>query len=65
MMWQKSCSRCQGDLFDAEDRFGRYIACAQCGHELTPAEEQAVLAHASRATATPPRAKRRLATAGR
>ena len=65
MMWQKSCSRCQGDLFDAEDRFGRYIACAQCGHELTPAEEQAVLAHASRATAPPPQAKRRLATVGR
>ena len=39
MFWFKSCPRCHGDLFSGLDIHGPYIACLQCSHELTPAEE--------------------------
>ena len=28
----KECPRCQGDLYLAEDVFGRYVSCMQCGY---------------------------------
>ena len=28
----KECPRCQGDLYLAEDAFGRYLSCMQCGY---------------------------------
>lgn len=28
----KGCPRCQGDLYVAEDPFGRYWSCMQCGY---------------------------------
>lgn len=28
----KECPRCQGDLYLAEDAFGRYVSCMQCGY---------------------------------
>ncbi len=70
MMWHKRCTRCHGDLFAGEDRFGRYIACAQCGHELTRAEEQALLAPASppagaHRASSAAQVEEHLATAGR
>ncbi len=39
MYWLKSCPRCQGDLFENNNFYGRYINCFQCGHYLTAAEE--------------------------
>ena len=39
MYWFKSCPRCHGDLFTGSDIHGSYIACLQCSHELTMAEE--------------------------
>ena len=40
MLYFKSCNRCQGDLYEAADIYGRYVACVQCGHYLTEAEER-------------------------
>lgn len=38
MFWFKSCPKCNtGDLYTGQERFGRYIACLQCGHYLTEA----------------------------
>jgi len=28
----KVCPRCRGDLYLAEDVFGRYLSCLQCGY---------------------------------
>jgi DNA-directed RNA polymerase subunit M/transcription elongation factor TFIIS len=40
MFWFKSCPKCNtGDLYSDEDRFGKYVACLQCGHSLSVAEE--------------------------
>lgn len=37
----KSCTRCHGDL--GQDRDGEFV-CLQCGHELRPAEREALVA---------------------
>lgn len=47
MFWFKSCSRCNGDLYEGNDVHGRYVACLQCGDYLTPTEE-AVLRYSAR-----------------
>ena len=39
MFWFKSCSRCNGDLYEGNDVHGGYVACLQCGDYLTPTEE--------------------------
>jgi hypothetical protein len=39
MFCLKSCPRCAGDTYEECDQYGRYIACVQCGHYLTEAEE--------------------------
>ncbi len=39
MFWLKSCPRCHGDLYEDRDLHGRYIACLQCSHHLSPAQE--------------------------
>jgi hypothetical protein len=39
MLWQKSCPRCKGDLYQDGDLYGRYVACFQCSHYLSLAEE--------------------------
>ena len=39
MFWLKLCPRCNGDLYRDEDVFGSYLACLQCGHELSMIEE--------------------------
>lgn len=52
MLWLKACPRCNtGDLYEDGDIYGRYIACIQCGHYLTEAEE-VVLRYASRTKPT-------------
>jgi DNA-directed RNA polymerase subunit M/transcription elongation factor TFIIS len=28
----KVCPRCRGDLYRAEDMFGKYLSCFQCGY---------------------------------
>lgn len=28
----KVCPRCRGDLYLAEDVFGKYLSCLQCGY---------------------------------
>ena len=39
MFYFKGCVRCNGDLHEAGDQYGSYVACLQCGHHLTEAEE--------------------------
>ena len=39
MFWFKSCPKCHGDLYRDSDTFGTYIACMQCSHYLTEADE--------------------------
>ena len=39
VFWLRSCSRCNGDLHEDVDQYGRFIACLQCGHYLTEPEE--------------------------
>ena len=39
MFWFKSCPKCHGDLYRASDTYGTYIACMQCSHYLTQADE--------------------------
>ena len=31
-MWLKGCPKCHGDLMAAEDMYGPYIYCLQCGY---------------------------------
>ena len=38
MFWLKQCSRCGGDLTDTWALEGEYVACLQCGYELTAPE---------------------------
>ena len=44
----KECPRCQGDLYLAEDPFGKYLSCMQCGYlrdlEQPARESEAVAA---------------------
>ncbi len=39
MFWLKACPRCHGDLYNNTDEYGSYVACLQCSHYLTEAEE--------------------------
>ena len=39
MFWFKSCPKCHGDLYRNSDTYGTYIACMQCSHYLTQADE--------------------------
>ena len=39
MYYFKACPRCHGDLFEDTDVYGPYIACMQCGHYITAANE--------------------------
>ena len=39
MFWLKCCPRCEGDLYEARDTYGRYVACMQCGRVLNPLVE--------------------------
>ena len=39
MTWLKCCPRCNGDLCENKDSYGRYVACVQCGHYLSEMEE--------------------------
>ncbi len=39
MFWFKSCPKCHGDLYQDSDTYGTYIACMQCSHYLTEADE--------------------------
>lgn len=42
VLWFKRCPRCSGDLYEERDMYGRYVACFQCGHYLSEAEEVAL-----------------------
>ena len=43
MIWFKACPRCQtGDLSLAEDIYGKYLQCMQCGHVLYPESDEAL-----------------------
>jgi hypothetical protein len=42
MLWLKSCPHCKGDLYQGRDLYGCYVACFQCGHYLSIAEEVAL-----------------------
>ncbi len=43
MLWLKSCPKCQGDLHSDADVFGTFVACLQCGYQLTSTEETLLL----------------------
>ena len=43
MIYFKGCPRCNGDLREDSDTFGRYLACLQCGYYLTNAEDVILL----------------------
>ncbi len=36
MFWLKCCPRCEGDLYEEKDTYGRYVACLQCGRVINP-----------------------------
>ena len=38
MFWFKACPKCHGDLYSDTDVYGSYIACLQCGSDLTEAQ---------------------------
>ncbi len=38
-LWLRSCPKCQGDLYEETDLYGRYIACLQCAYYLSEADE--------------------------
>ena len=42
MFWLRSCPRCNGDLTENQDWYGRYVDCVQCGHYLSEVEEVVV-----------------------
>ena len=42
MFYSKACPKCRGDLYQSTDIYGPYIACIQCSHYLTDAEEAQV-----------------------
>ena len=56
MFWFKGCPKCHGDLYSDTDVYGSYVACIQCSHYLTEAEEarlvssEAQLEHADTAS---------------
>lgn len=37
--WFKECPRCNGDLREEADIYGRYLSCVQCGYILNQTEE--------------------------
>ena len=39
MYWFKACPKCHGDIYSDGDTYGSYLACMQCGHYLSQAEE--------------------------
>ena len=41
--WLKSCPKCGGDLEAKMDISGAYIECMQCGGELAPCEQRALV----------------------
>ena len=57
--WLKSCPKCGGDLEAKMDISGPYIECVQCGGELAPREQWALVKNGYipaglNATAAPP-----------
>jgi DNA-directed RNA polymerase subunit M/transcription elongation factor TFIIS len=43
MFWLKACPQCRGDLYEKKDHYGWYIACLQCGYQLSVDEEELAL----------------------
>jgi len=39
MFWLKRCLKCKGDLYEGADIHGPYVACLQCGRNLTAEQE--------------------------
>ncbi len=46
MFWLKCCPRCEGDLYEGRDTYGRYVACMQCGRVLNLLVESGLNANA-------------------
>ena len=42
MYWLKACPKCGGDLHEAKDQFGRYIACLQCGRYFLEEQQNGI-----------------------
>ncbi len=53
MFWFKSCPKCHGDLYRDSDAYGTYIACMQCSHYLTQADETRLELFSSRTDTWP------------
>ena len=41
MLKFKACPKCQGDMSQCEDRYGKYLSCLQCGFLQELPEEAA------------------------
>jgi hypothetical protein len=54
MLWLKGCPKCGGDLQDADDKFGPYIACIQCGFNASELEMRWLRSDARTRTARAP-----------
>ena len=39
MFWLKCCPKCEGDLYEEKDTYGKYVACMQCGRVINPLVE--------------------------
>jgi hypothetical protein len=39
MFWLKSCPRCNGDLYEGKDKYGRYVSCLQCGYHRSKTQD--------------------------
>ena len=69
MMWLKQCPKCDGDLSEGVDIYGRFVACLQCAYELCDSEERQIrllgriLAPARVRVAVPVESQREVATA--
>jgi ribosomal protein L37AE/L43A len=46
MIHLKACPKCGGDVYLDRDLYGAFMACFQCGHTLSGAEERKVTAAA-------------------
>ena len=34
MLYLKACPRCRGDVKFADDQYGKYLECLQCGYTI-------------------------------
>ena len=58
VVYYKACPRCQGDMHKAQDVYGHYKECLQCGYILNIDHESKKRDYASAEALKPGRRKR-------